>query len=275
MTIYFAMLCGLIQGLTEFLPVSSSAHLILCERMFGSGDFMPDVSFDALLHLGTLVAVCVVYRKELRGLVPAAWRVVRKLFSGKLRLYECDVDERLVLFCFVSTLPLALAPLFDEKVEALRYYPKAVGVLLILNGAALWLSDRLSSGSKREKETRLPDALLVGAFQLAAVFPGISRSGSTVTGGRICGFDREYAVKYSFLLSIPAVVGANVFTLPDVFASSTDGSLFLPYALGALAAAVSGIAAMKLLIRISKSSRFSAFAFYCVAAGVLTIIFIN
>lgn len=274
MTIYFAMLCGLIQGLTEFLPVSSSAHLILCERMFGGG-FMPDVSFDALLHLGTLAAVCIVYRRELRGLVPAAWRVARKALTFKLRFGECDVDERLVLFCFVSTLPLTLAPLFDEKVEALRYYPKAVGVLLMVNGAALWFSDRLSSGNKREKETRFPDALLVGAFQLAAVFPGISRSGATVTGGRICGFDREYAVKYSFLLSIPAVVGANVFTLPDVLASSPDVSLILPYALGALAAALSGVAAMKLLIRISKSSRFSAFALYCVAAGLLTVLFIN
>ena len=273
MSIYIAILCGLAQGAAEFLPVSSSAHLALLERTFSSAGFAPDVTFDLLLHLGTLIAVFFVYFKDIAKLFPAAFSVVSKAARLRFSLSKAEKEEKLVCFLFLSTLPLCLAFFIKDKVLFVREYPFAIGALLILNGVMLLISDFLKRNADKKRDMTPFGALTVGAFQLFALFPGISRSGATVTGSLLCGLDRKEAVKYSFLLSFPAIIGANLFSLGEADLSSLEGDAAACYLLGAITAAVSGFFAIKLLIKISGSSRFAPFAYYCIALGTAAVLF--
>lgn len=275
MSIVSAILYGIIQGLTEFLPVSSSGHLSIAHALFPSaGNLETDYfTFDVLLHLATIVAVLIVFAKDVFPLIPAFFGMLGKLFRGKFRFSEANEKERMILYVLLATLPLVAAVFFDDKVAALGAYPKVVGAILIFNGLMLWFSDRIANGTKGIAEATPKNALAVGLCQLFAVFPGLSRSGSTITAGRLCGFSREFAVKFSFILSIPAILGANIFSIPDVVKNPIPQSDLLPYFLGMLAAALTGILAMKLLSYISKKSNFRVFAFYCGIVGLLTVIF--
>jgi len=272
MSVVSAVLYGIIQGLTEFLPVSSSGHLAIAHGLFGGGE-TDRFTFDILLHLATLVAVFIVYWRDIFPLVPACFRVIGKVFRGKFRLSEYDEHERLFVYLVLATLPLAAAVFLNDKVELLGLYPKIVGGILIFNGLVLFLSDMIGKGDKALPEMKPKNALTVGLCQLLAIVPGLSRSGSTITGGRLCGFTREFAVKFSFLLSIPAILGANVFEIPEMIKSPVPSSDIPAYALGMLAAAVTGILAMKLLSYVSKKSNFRIFSYYCVAVGLVAILF--
>ncbi len=274
MNIVSAVLYGVIQGLTEFLPVSSSGHLAIAHGLFGWGEGDENrFTFDILLHLATLVAVFIVYWRDIFPLVPAFFRVVGKVFRGKLRLSECDEHERMLVFLVIATLPLAAAVFLNDKVELIGNYPKIVGGILLFNGLVLFLSDKIGKGDKASTEMKPKNALAVGLCQLLAIIPGLSRSGSTITGGRLCGFSREFAVKFSFLLSIPAILGANVFEIPDMLENPVPASHIPAYALGMLAAMVTGILAMKLLSYVSKKSNFRIFSVYCGIVGIAAILF--
>lgn len=274
MNILSAILYGIIQGLTEFLPVSSSGHLAIAGAILGKGDIEADnFTFFILLHLATLVAVLIVYAKDVFPLIPAFFRLVRKLFRGKHRLSDFDECERMVIFVLIATLPLIAAVFINDYVEAMSSYVKIVGGILIFNGIVLFLSDRISAGNKDLGEVKPKNALAVGLCQLLAIFPGLSRSGSTITGGRLCGFSREFAVKFSFILSIPAIIGANIFKIPDMVNNPVPASDIPAYAIGMLVAALTGVAAMKLLAYISKKSDFKIFSVYCATVGILAVIF--
>lgn len=274
MNILSAILYGIIQGLTEFLPVSSSGHLAIAGAILGKGDIEADnFTFFILLHLATLVAVLIVYAKDVFPLIPAFFRLVRKLFRGKHRLSDFDECERMVIFVLIATLPLIAAVFINDYVEAMSSYVKIVGGILIFNGIVLFLSDRISAGNKDLGEIKPKNALAVGLCQLLAIFPGLSRSGSTITGGRLCGFSREFAVKFSFILSIPAIIGANIFKIPDMVNNPVPASDIPAYAIGMLVAALTGVAAMKLLAYISKKSDFKIFSVYCATVGILAVIF--
>ncbi len=274
MSIISAIIYGIIQGLTEFLPVSSSGHLAIAQGIFGAENVEADhFTFSILLHLATLVAVLIVYRNDVFPLIPAFFRIVGRIFKGKFKVSELDEREKMVVYVIMATLPLAAAVFINDKVEALSSNVKLVGGILIINGIVLFLSDMISKGKKELSDAKPKNALTVGLCQLLAVFPGLSRSGSTITGGRLCGFSREFAVKFSFILSIPAILGANVFNIPDVVKNPVPKGDIPAYALGMLAAALTGIFAMKLLGYISKKSNFRIFSFYCVIVGILTVIF--
>lgn len=274
MTILSAIFFGIIQGLAEFLPISSSGHLAIAHNLLGSADLEGDYfTFDILLHLATLIAVLIVYAKDIFPLIPAFFRMLGKIFRGKFRFKECDDNERLLIYIIIATIPLVAAVFLNDKVEAISGYTKIVGGILIFNGIVLFLSDLLPNGKKDISTATPKNAIAVGLCQLCAIFPGLSRSGSTITGGRLCGFSREFAVKFSFILSIPAIIGANVFKVPDMINNPIPSSDIPAYALGMLAAAVTGIVAMKLLHYISKKSNFRIFSFYCVIVGIITVIF--
>jgi undecaprenyl-diphosphatase len=272
MKILSAIVYGLIQGLTEFLPVSSSGHLAIAHGIFGTST-ADNFTFDILLHLATLIAVFIVYYKDIFPLVPAFFRMVGKIFKGKFKLKELDKNERLALLVIIATLPLAIAVLINDKVELLSAYPKLVGGILIFNGIVLFVSDLLPK-SNVEVQTATPlNALTVGLCQLCAIVPGLSRSGSTITGGRLCGFSREFAVKFSFILSIPAIIGANIFNIPDVIKNPPPLSDIPAYLIGMTVAAVVGVLAMKLLNYMSKKSNFRIFSVYCIIVGIVALIF--
>lgn len=289
MTWYEALFYGAIQGLAEFLPISSSGHLALFQSIFGMGGTDNLFTFNILLHIGTLLAVFVVYRKDIIPLVPAFFTLCGKLFTGKL-VVRAEAEsgdenakgrlqlnatpwERLVIMVIIATLPLVLTFFYKDYVELLSVYPKVIGGILIFNGVVLFISDRLAKEGKGLEASGPIDALFVGLLQAVAVVPGLSRSGTTITAGLLRGFDREFAVRFSFILSIPTILGASILEIPEVISNPIPSADIFPYALGMITAAVIGFASMKLLMLISKKSNFTVFAFYCWAVGALAVIF--
>ncbi len=269
-----AVILGIIQGLAEFLPISSSGHLALAHNIFGLLDPESYPAFDIMLHLGTLIAVFIVFYKDIIDLIPAFFTMCKKFFfKGKRKRHDYTPTERFVFYIIVATLPLvvlALTPLKDA-VDEISANSVAIGGILMFNGIVLIVSDRLSSGRIDENKSNWKNALTVGLCQACAIFPGLSRSGSTITGGLFQNFKREYAVKFSFILSIPAILGANILNIGDVInAPNADWSVYI---VGALTAAVFGLLAIKLLFYISKKATFSYFGYYSLAVGAFSIIY--
>ena len=273
MGILEAIIYGIIQGIAEFLPISSSGHLALAQNFFGT-ETENGLAFNVALHLATLVSVCIVFRKDVLMFIKGFFSLAKKLFTGKLK-QGLDNGERLFLMLCIATLPLIPVKLLglDEAVEALSGISWAIGVLLIINGAMLIVSDRIGAKSLSAEEGGYLRPLGVGIMQaLIGILPGISRSGSTITGGRIFGFGREEAVRFSFLMSIPAILGACVTELPDMFDEGVSASILAPVLVGAVVAAVVGFFAIKLLQYLTKNKSFAFFAVYCIIIGAAAII---
>lgn len=277
MTALEAIFFGIIQGLAEFLPISSSGHLAFFHELFGNME-EPTLSFDILLHLGTLAAVCIVYYKDIWEMICAFFSLMGKIFREKFNFRKISLSksEKFLVMIIVAVLPLIPAALFEDYLEAVRSYIWAIGILWILNGLLLLFSDRIAARRKKldtqdtEKCKTYRSAIAVGLCQVLAILPGISRSGMTTTGGMLCGFDREYAVKFSFILSIPAILGANILSIKDF--TAIPSSQILPYICGMIAAMLSGLAAIKLLNYISKKKDFRVFSVYCILLGIGAII---
>jgi undecaprenyl-diphosphatase len=271
MSIWEAIFYGIIQGLTEFLPVSSSGHLAMLQNILGFGQEMDAVAFNVLLHLGTLIAVFAVYYKDIFGLIKAFFSLCGKLFHGNFKMSEYALHEKLVIYIIIGTIPLVPMLLIEDYLDMVSGYLVIIGALLIFNGLVLMISDKLSRGNKTLDELKPKNAILIGLCQAVALLPGISRSGSTITGGLLNGLERPDAVRFSFLLSIPAILGASVLKLPDFFAEIPDSKTLMVYIVGAAVSAVVGICAIKLLSYISKKSNFRIFSYYCFAAGLFAV----
>ena len=275
MTISSAILLGIVQGVAEFLPISSSGHLAILQILFALSAGEDHLFFDVLLHLGTLISICVCYWGDIVAMVREVFIVLR----GGRRADGTPVQgnlgaARLFMMIVVGTLPLFLVLPINDKVEELYYITPFIGVALLLTGCMLFVSDKMTPGKRTEKNMRFRDALVIGLCQCVATLPGLSRSGTTITAGIATGLDRNFAMKYSFLLSLPAVLGANLLSFIKAIGSeSIDASLIPAYLIGMLAAMLSGIAAISLMKLIAKKSKFGWFAYYCWGAGVLTIIF--
>lgn len=274
MALGLVILLALVQGVAEFLPISSSGHLRLLQELFGLED--PQTLFDVMLHVGTLFAVVWVYRERVRAVFAGAWRgLARRDGRSLAEVYRADADLRLFLLVGLGTVPTAilavtLGPALERWAGALGF----VGGALMVNALILVLLGRLLSRSAPETQRGLDaltwkDALWIGLAQGFAVTRGISRSGSTITAGVILGLRQDAAAAFSFLLSIPAILGALVLTLRDF-----DGELsaLAPGILGALIAAIVGVLALKLLLRLLGSGRLGLFAGYCAALGLLALV---
>lgn len=273
MTILQAMFLGLIQGLTEFLPVSSSGHLSILQNLLGLTTAEDNnVLFDVLLHLGTLVSVCLAYRKDIAVIWADCLAFVKGVgrpTPGEAKRYP---GARVLLLVVLGTLPLFLILPVKDAVEKLYYSTAFVGGMLILTGLMLYVGDRMSRGRKGPAKMRPVDALLIGVCQAVATIPGLSRSGTTITAGMACGLKRSYAVKFSFLLSIPAVLGANLLSLVKALGDGVDLSMLPQCILGMLVAMGSGYLAIGLLRMLVRKGKFGYFAYYCVAVGLITLI---
>ncbi len=264
-----AIFLGLVQGLAEFLPISSSGHLAFFQNFFQLEE--ADLFFDVLLHLGTLIAVFAAYWSDIVALIRAFFGLFQKnRTTAQQRAARPDL--RMILLIIIATLPLILILPIKKKVETLYSNTIFIGFALIVTGLILFLSDRISHGKKTIREATIADALFVGVGQALAVVPGLSRSGTTISAGLVRGFHREFAVKFSFLLSIPAVLGANLLSLIDAVKAGIDTSLLPVYLVGVLVAMVSGYAAIRLLKFIASKSSFGGFAYYCWGAGLVTLI---
>ena len=265
---------GIVQGLTEFLPVSSSGHLAILKNIFGL-DFDDAILFTLILHLGSLVAVFMIYRNDIKELFASFIIIIIKIFTGRFNYNKLSPGERFVILIFIATVPLVIGALIDGSVEILADYTKLIGLFLIINSVVLYFSSWIPNGGLTEKTASPKNAVFVGLCQLIAIAPGISRSGSTITGGLLNGFDRKFAVKFSFIMSIPAILGASVFKFADYAASDSEFTftMFMMCLVGFVFAFISGVLAIFLVNIIARKKNFTVFAVYCFIVGLLALIF--
>lgn len=273
MSLLNALLLGIIQGVAEFLPISSSGHLSIAQNLLGLGvEGTDDVLFDVLLHLGTLGAVFAAYWSDIGEMVLEFVQMIRGALGGGTR-GRIPPARRMILLIVVGTLPLFLVLPVKSMVEGLYANTFFVGAALLVTGLLLYFCDRLRNGRKDERNATLADVLVVGVGQAIATCPGISRSGMTICAGCFRGFERKFAVRFAFLLSIPAVLGANILQMKDVVAAGdVDVKLIPAYILGVAVAAVSGYFSIRLVRMVADKGKFGAFAYYCCAAGGVTVL---
>ena len=285
MSLLQAVFMGLIQGLTEFLPVSSSGHLALFKILF---DVNTDTGllFDVMLHVGTLVAICVVYYKDIIRLVVEFIGMiadcVRNLvvfigrMQGKDGAYRHVIHNgyrKMVMLVIVSTIPTGvIGYVAGDLVTAASEILIVPGICLILTAVLLLICDHAPEGHKRPKQTSYANAFIIGICQGVATLPGLSRSGTTITACVLNGLDRKFAVKYSFIMSIPAILGAMVLQLKDIGSMTIVKADVIHYAVGMLVAAVVGYICIKTMLVIVKKRKFKFFSIYCLVVGIISII---
>jgi len=262
MNIFHALLLGLIQGLTEFLPVSSSGHLVLAEKFLGLGT--SNLRFEVAMHLATLLAVFFAFHRKIFKLIKAVFLGRMRLVNGKWQF--SDENLKLVLLLICATIPAAvIGVLFDDFIEQAFNNPIAVSIALLVTGCILFGTGLIV---RREEKINWRRALIIGFAQAAAIFPGISRSGSTISAGTYSGADQEKAAEFSFLLSIPVILGAGLLKFKDVFKTGLLQSELMAIIAGGLVAALSGYFAINFLLKIIRNSKLQYFAYYCWAIGL-------
>lgn len=263
---------GVVQGLTEFLPVSSSGHLVIFQHFLGLRE--PQILFDVIVHFGTLLAVVAVYRKDLWRLVAEFFGALGQWFrSGDLRAtWRQRPYFRLGIFLVLGTVPAALAGVLlrGPLVRAFGSLT-STSVMLLITGTVLFFTRRTAGEGRDLEGLSLRHALAIGVFQALALMPGISRSGMTIAGGLYLGLNRDLAARFSFLLSIPAILGANVMELLDAAGNAAPVDP-LPFVLGGVSALVSGFFALLLLLRLVHGGKLHRFAYYCWPLGVLVLV---
>ena len=268
MDIIQAIILGIVQGLTEFLPVSSSAHLVFMTNILG---LPQNVAFDTLLHIGTLVAVVGYFWRDLIEVISSFISSLLDIFRGKFKEgLEETPFKKLSWLLIVGTIPAGLMGILLEKqFEALFDSAIYVGIFLIITGFLLWGAERVKPGEKDVKDISFKNALVIGIAQGIAIAPGISRSGATISAGLFSGLNRELAAKFSFLLSIPAILGAALVQVKDI--TSFDASTAVMIA-GFISAAIFGYLAIKLLLKIIKERTLMIFAYYCWIVGIIAVV---
>jgi len=247
-----AIILGIIQGLTEFLPISSSGHLVLFQKIFGINE--PTLVFDTMVHVGTLAAVITVFWKDILALL-------RKPF------------QKLTWLLVAGTLPtVIIAVLFKDTIEMVFKSGSTLGFEFLVTGLILLFAERLNSGRKRVEETSYLDAAFIGIMQGVAIMPAISRSGLTISGALMRNLDREFAAKFSFLMSIPAILGAAVFQLKDIMEASGEAVINTPLLAGTVAAAIAGYFSIRFMIVLLRKGSLKVFSYYVFALGALVLL---
>ena len=256
MTVFQAIVMGVIQGLSEFLPISSSAHLALTPWILGWP--APGLAFDVALHLGTLIALVWFFWQE--------WITLAKAFFSILKKRKLETEsERRVAFVVVATIPGALAGyLLQDYAKTIFRTPALTGTMLIVMGVLLWLVDRSAKQDRGITTMTWRDAIIVGLAQMFAIVPGVSRSGSTITAGRAVGMTREAAAVFSFLLSLPIITAAVVFEGRHAI----ENGITMPIVAGVIASAVSGWLAISVLLKFISRNSYGVFALYRLIIGV-------
>ncbi|MFO8083459.1 MAG: undecaprenyl-diphosphate phosphatase [Desulfobacterales bacterium] len=266
MKTFYAMVLGVVQGLTEFLPVSSSGHLVLLQNLFGLTE--PELLLDICLHVGTLAAVCVVFFREIRSILMTFVKIPRLYRKhGKfMAMFNNDPDIRIAGLIVFGSVPTGiLGILFHEMADRIFSSVLIVGVMLLITGTFLWLTRRLSAHGNKLKQMKISDSLIIGFAQGLAILPGISRSGATISAALFLGLDRELAGRFSFLLCIPAIIGALALQLksPMVYSSVPLTGILV----GTLAAGITGFFALKILLSLVRKGSLYYFSLYCWILG--------
>ena len=273
MTYFEAVILGLVQGLAEFLPISSSGHLALLQQWFNINEDKV-LLFAVLLHVGTLISVFIVYWRDIWELIVELCLTVKDLCTGKgLRLEERPV-RKLGIMIIVATIPTAIIGLlFNDIFDRLYTSILPIGIGLIITGFLLVFAERTGSSNSGIEKMNFRNALFIGTVQGIAICPGISRSGSTLFGSLICNLDRKFAVKFVFLISIPSILGSAILETPDAIAAGVEISQIGPIIVGMAVAAVSALIAIKTMIKIVSDKKLSYFSYYVWALGAAVVIY--
>ncbi len=267
MTLFTAIILGIVQGLTELFPVSSSAHLVIIQSFLP--DFhQPGVAFDAILHLGTLVAVVFYFRFDI-------WNMCKALLPVKSAAVSGDTDlptlRKLIIFLIIGTIPAAiLGFLFKDYIHSVFESARAAAFFLLITGFLLFFSDRVKNATRDEKELNLKDAVIIGFAQSIALLPGISRSGATITAGIFRRLNRKTAARFSFLLSLPVICGAVILESP--YFKQIPSQEILYYFAGFICAALAGLLSLNLFFLVIREARLKYFAYYCWIFGLFTLL---
>ena len=273
MTYLLSILMGIIQGVAEFLPISSSGHLALFQTFFGMENVEEKYMFFTVqLHFGTLISVCVVYWRDIADMIREFFLGIAALAGRKDTGVNPPPVRRMVMLIIIATLPLFVMVLLQDAINQLFSNSIMVSCALIVTGFILFFSDRLAKGHKTARNATVADALIVGCGQALAVIPGLSRSGTTISVGMLRGFDRAFAVRFSFLLSLPAILGANVLEIKDAVEAGFPMEELPMYLVGVAVAAVVGYFAIRLVKSLADKGKFGKFAYYCWAVGLGSLI---
>lgn len=267
MDIIQGIIIGIVQGLTEFLPVSSSAHLVFAQKLLGVES---SLAFDIFLHLGTLIAVLWFFRGDIYKMLKSWWLSIGDILQGRFKQgFMEDPYKRLAWYVILATIPVGVVGvLFENSVDVLfagaLYVP---AFFLFVTGTILFLSQRMTSGNVNYDTITKKEALFMGLGQACAILPGLSRSGTTIAAGLTIGLDKEFAAKFSFILSIPAILGAFLLQAKDI--GSTMDANFLPVFLGFIASIIAGYLAIKWMLDLIQNRSLDIFAYYCWLMGLI------
>jgi undecaprenyl-diphosphatase len=272
-TVVQALIMGIVQGLTEFLPVSSSGHLVVVPFLFGWDDaFINSLAFSVMLHLGTLVALLAYFRDDWLRLIPAGLAAIRD------RSFRGDADRRLAWLLVAATIPAALAgAVFNDVIEAQFREVGLVVVMLVVGGVILFIADRVGARSRAIADVTFPVAVGIGSAQALALIPGISRSGISIAAGRFAGLDREAAARFAFLMATPITAGAIVFEARRLLTGEAGVTVALaPLIVGMVAALLAGLAAIHLTLRYVRTHSLDIFVWYrFVLAAIVIVVWLS
>lgn len=286
MSLFQSILLGLVQGITEFLPVSSSGHLAILRNLFGI-ELQDGSFFDVMLHLGTMMAICAVFRKDLIRMLKESVNIVMDMiYNLKILIHNKKEQDarrykkiihnnyrKFTVMVLVSTVPTAIIGYAaQELVNIAGMTLIAPGVCLILNAGLLLVADVVEAGKKVPKDAAYTNAFVVGIAQGLAVMPGLSRAGITILACLLNGFDRRFAVKYSFIMSIPAIMGAMILELTRISAQTTAMSQIAVYLVGTIIAGITGYVCIRKMLVIVRKKQFKGFSLYCLVIGILAIV---
>lgn len=266
----FIIIQGIIQGLTEFLPVSSSGHLSVVQHFMNIGE--ESLLISIVLHLGTLAAVFFAFWSTIWGMIKEFFLTICDICTGKFSWSDMNDNRRMMFMVIIATLLLVPVYFFKDFFTSVEGDGDIIfeGCAFVFTSILLFLSDACVKGCKTGKDMSVKDAITVGLFQCAALFPGVSRSGSTTTAGLFCGLTRETAVTYSFILGIPAILGGSVLEIGDVVSSGAEIDI-VPLLIGFLTAGIVGFLSIKLVKLIIKHDKFKIFGIYTLILGLLCV----
>lgn len=279
MELWKAIMMGIIQGLAEFLPISSSGHLAIFKHVLNIDFETGGIVFDVMLHMGTLAAIFVAFWSDVKELIIEGFGILgdffKNLFVKEKKSYNKIINtayRRFVMLVIVSTIPTGIiGVVFKDVIEQASATLVIPGICLIITSILLQIADRAPLGDKNSETVSYKEAGLVGIAQGIATLPGISRSGITITACRVLGFDRDFAVKYSFIMSIPAVLGAAVLELKDFSLAGVGMVTFVNYIVGTVIAGVVGYICIKTMLVIVRKKNFKGFSIYCLTAGIIAV----
>lgn len=272
MSIIDALILGIVQGLTEFLPISSSGHLVLARELLNLGQ-SKSIAFEVFVHFGTFISVILIFWKDIKQILNVFIKGILNPLKIKILFKEND-DFRLAIFILIGSVPAGLVGImFDKEIEMLFGDPKFVSVMLLITGAIIYITK--FANPREESKVGFWSSILIGIAQSIAIIPGISRSGITISTGLFSGVSRVNSAKFSFLLSLPVILGATILKTAEVFSDPNLLDDIFVLIIGTISAAVSGYLAIRLVINLLMHKKFNWFSFYCFVVAIIGILLIG